>query len=109
MAAGLDKLVANLSEFEEISSFYQGDQLQLLLRKGVYPYNYVNSLEKLQEIRLPPKEAFYSKLNDENISDEDYQHAQKVWDTLNMTSMREYHDLNLKSDVLLLADVFEKL
>ena len=51
MAASLDKLAANLSEFEEISSFYQEDQLQLLLRKGVYPYNYVNSLEKLQEKR----------------------------------------------------------
>ena len=63
------------SEFEAISSFYQGDQLQLLLKKGVYPYDYVNTLEQLKETKLPPKEAFYTKLNDENISDKDYQHA----------------------------------
>ena len=55
MAAGLDKLVANLSEFKEMRSFYKSKQLELLLRKGVYPYDYVNSLEKLQESRLLPK------------------------------------------------------
>ena len=107
MADGLDKLVANLSEFEEISSFYQGDQLHLFLRKGVYPYDYVNSLEKLKETRLPSKEEFYSRFNDENSSDEDYQNAQRVSDTFNIKTMREYHDLYLVSDVLLLGDVFE--
>ena len=66
---------------------------------------YVNSLEKLQETSLPPKEAFYSKLNEEDILDEDYQHAQNVWTTFEMKTMREYHDLYLESDVLLLADV----
>ncbi|XP_072046800.1 uncharacterized protein [Amphiura filiformis] len=107
MAAGLGKLVENLDEFSELPKFYQDEQLQLLLRKGVYPYDHVNSLEKLQETSLPPKDAFYSKLNEEHISDEDYEHAQKVWDTFGMKTMREYHDLYLKSDVLLLADVFE--
>ena len=67
-----------------------------LLRKGVFPYDHINSLEKLKETRLPSKEAFYSKLNDEHISEEDYQHAQKVWDTFKMKTMREYHDLYLK-------------
>ncbi|XP_072019741.1 uncharacterized protein [Amphiura filiformis] len=107
MAAGLGKLVENLDEFFELPKFYQDEQLQLLLRKGVYPYDHVNSLEKLQETSLPPKDTFYSKLNEEHISDEDYEHAQKVWNTFEMKTMREYHDLYLKSDVLRLADVFE--
>ena len=107
LSTGLDKLVANLTDYPEISKFFQGPQLQLLLRKGVYPYDHVNSLEKLQETSLPSKEAFYSKLNEEEILDEDYQHAQNVWTTFEMKTMREYHDLYLKSDVLLLADVFE--
>ena len=108
MAAGLNKLVDNLDEFRELPNVYPRDsQLQLLLRKGVFSYDHIISLEKLKETRLPSKEAFYSKLNDEHISEEDYQHAQKVWDTFKMKTMRENHDLYLKSDVLLLADVFE--
>ncbi|XP_072023229.1 uncharacterized protein [Amphiura filiformis] len=92
---------------KNLQQSYEDDQLNLLLRKGVYPYDHVNSLEKLQETSLPPKDTFYSKLNEEHISDEDYEHAQKVWDTFGMKTMREYHDLYLESDVLLLADVFE--
>ncbi|CAH3194816.1 unnamed protein product, partial [Porites evermanni] len=81
--------------------------VDLLTRKGVYPYDYVSSLDKLSETQLPPKEEFYSQLNDEDISDEDYQHAIKVWNTFGCKTMRDYHNLYLKSDVLLLADVFE--
>ncbi len=74
----------------------------------MYPYDYAKSLEKLDKKSLPSsKEGFYSRLSEESISDADYQHAQTVWKTLNMKTMREYHDLYLKSDVLLLADVFE--
>ena len=80
---------------------------ELLIRKGVYPYDYVSNLSKLSETQLPPKEEFYSKLNDEDISEEDFYHANRVWDVFNCKTIRDYHDLYLKSDVLLLADVFE--
>ena len=79
----------------------------LLARKGVYPYDYVTSIDKFKETKLPPKEAFYSKLTDEEISDEDYQHALNVWSTFKCQTIQDYHDLYLKTDVLLLADVFE--
>ncbi|CAH3028212.1 unnamed protein product, partial [Porites evermanni] len=79
----------------------------LLTRKGVFPYDYVSSVDKLSEKQLPPKQGFYSKLYDEDISDEDYNHAIKVWNTFGCKTIRDYHDLYLKSDVMLLADVFE--
>ena len=79
----------------------------MLLRKGVYPYEYMDSWEKFDETTLPPKEAFYSNLNLEDISDEDYAHAQKVWDVFEINNRGEYHDLYVQSDTLLLADVFE--
>ena len=67
----------------------------------------MNSFKKFDERQLPKKEDFYSLLNDENISDDDYQHAIDVWNTFDIQNMGEYHDLYLKSDILLLADVFE--
>ena len=67
----------------------------------------MNTLERLKETKLPPKEAFYSKLNNEDISDEDYAHAQKVWRMFKMERFQDYHNLYNKTDVLLLADVFE--
>ena len=68
----------------------------------------MDSIQKFNVQSLPPNEDFYSILTDEHITSENYEHAQKVWDTFNLKSMGEYHDLYLKSDVLLLADVFEK-
>ena len=73
----------------------------------VYPYDYVTSINKLKETKLPSKEDFYSKLYDQEISDEYYQHAIKVWNTFNCQTLQDYHDLYLKYDVPLLADVFE--
>ena len=83
------------------------ENVELLTRKGVYPYDYVSSNEKLSETQLPPKGEFYSKLNDEDITDDDYQHVINVWNTFKCKTIRDYHDLYLKSDVLLLSDVFE--
>ena len=109
MAASLDSLVKNLPKesFKNLKEFYEGDELKLLLRKGVFPYDWFDNFGKLSSTSLPPKESFHSILNDSGISEEDYQHAQNVWKTFNMKTMRDYHDLYLKSDVLLLSDVIE--
>ena len=109
MADSLDKLVNNLpkDDFINLSLYYSGDKFNLLTRKGVYPYEYMDSLKKLEETKLPPKEAFYSRLNDGGISDEDYAHAQKVWRVFKMEHLKDYHELYNKADVLLLTDVFE--
>ena len=109
MAASLDSLVNNLPEdaFNNLKRYYTGDKLSLVKRKGVYPYEYMDTLERLKETKLPPKEAFYSKLNNEDISDEDYAHAQKVWEVFKMEHFKDYHNLYNETDVLLLAHVFE--
>ena len=78
-----------------------------MIRKGVYPYEYVDSWKKFEETSLPPKDAFYSRLNMKGISDQDYEHAQQVWNTMEKKTLGCYHDTYLKTDVLLLADVFE--
>ena len=79
----------------------------LLLRKGVYTYEYMDSWKRFKEESLPDKESFHSKLNNDHITDEDYAHAQKVWNTFNIKNLGEYHDLYVQSDTLLLDDVFE--
>ena len=104
----LANLVGNLQpdDFHNTKAIFK-DNVELLTRKGVYPYDYVSSTESLTETQLSPKSEFYSKLNDEDVSDSDYQHALKIWNTFNCKTIHDYHDLYLKSDVLLLADVFE--
>ena len=67
----------------------------------------MGSQEKFNENALPPKEAFYSNLNVEDISDEDYKHAPKVWNVFKIKNLGEYHDLYVQSDTLFLVDVFE--
>ena len=105
----LGNLVSNLKkeDFHNTKHVMKDTNLDLITRKGIYPYDYVSSLDKLSETSLPPKEAFYSLLYDEDISDEDYQHAVNVWNTFGCKTIRDYHNLYLKTDVLLLADVFE--
>ena len=109
MATSLDSLVKNLPKdsFKNLKEFYEGEQLDLIKRKGVFPYDWFDNFGRLSSTSLPPKEAFHSILNDSDITEEDYKHAQNVWKTFNMKTMRDYHDLYLKSDVLLLSDVFE--
>ena len=80
MASSLEKLFSNLKtdQFVNLKKYYSGNQLCLLLGYGVYPYDYVDCLKKLDETFLLPKEAFYSKLMGEGITDEEYRHAQPV-------------------------------
>ena len=108
MSSSLDKLVSNLPKesLKYTSKRFQGMKLNLMAKKGVYPYDYMDSFDKFNE-QLPTKEDFFSILNNEHITDEDYNHALKVWKTFSLKNMGEYHDLYLTSDILLLADVFE--
>ena len=82
-------------------------QIELLKRKGVFPYDYISSLSKLDVTPLPEKDSFYSKLYDNNITDDEYNHARKVWMGFNVKTLGEYSDIYLKTDVLLLANVFK--
>ena len=109
MATSLDSLVNNLPKdaFNNVKRCYAEDKLELLTRKGVYPNEYMDTLEKLKETKLPSKEAFYSGLNGVGISDEDYTHAREVWKTFEMKNLKDYHNSYNQVDVLLLADVFE--
>ena len=79
----------------------------LLLRKGVYPYEYMASSERFNETSLPSKEDFYSNLNVENIDDIDYRHGNSVFKRFELENLGQYHDLYVQSDTLLLADAFE--
>ena len=108
MASSLDKLSSNLKidQFVNLKKYYSGNQLRLLLRQGVQPYDYVDCLKKIDEISFPPEEAFYFKLTGECITDEDYQHAQTVCMEFNIQSIKNYHNLYNLSDLLLLADIF---
>ena len=122
MQYSLSNLVDNLSELKIkeidndvlIKRFYNIYQLsnndinkfKLLLRKGAYPYEYMDSWKRFNKTELPSKDKFYSILNLEDISDDDYAHAINVWDTFNIKNLGEYHDLYVKLDTVLLADVF---
>ena len=98
-----------IKRFENIYEFCNKDinKFILLFRKGVYPYEYMDSWERFDETSLPDKEAFYSGLNMQNTTDVDYRHANKVFKEFRLKNLGDYHDLYVQSDTLLLADVFE--
>ena len=110
MVSSLDSLTNNsVHRGRKLFGFegYSESQYELLVRKGVYPYEYMSSWDKFTESQLPPKAAFYSNLNMSNVSDDDYEHTQKVWQAFKIKNLVEYHDLYLETDVILLANVFE--
>ncbi|KYN02008.1 hypothetical protein ALC62_07185 [Cyphomyrmex costatus] len=98
-----DKLKIVRSEFSSLSD----EDFNLLTRKGVFPYEYVDCVEKLNDTRLPPRESFHSSLTGDTVSESDYAHAANVWKRFSVRTLGEYSDLYLKTDVLLLTDVFE--
>ena len=109
MSSSLDSLTKNLvSRGKKLFGFEDYSELQydLLTRKGVYPYEYVNSWDRFNGTQLPPIDAFYSNLNMSSISEEDYQHAQKVWEEFVIRDLGNYHDLYFRTDVVL-ANVYE--
>ena len=96
-------------QFKNIFKFSNNNinKFNLLLRKGDYLYEYMDDWEKFNKTSLPKKEDFYSPLNMEDITDADYKHTERVCKDFKIKNMGECHDLYLKSDTLLLADVFE--
>ena len=109
MSSSLDKLVSNLPKDDLIytSKAFKGKRLNLMSQKGVYPHDFMDSFEKFNQRELPNKDQFYSILNHQHITDDEYDHPNKVWNTFMIKTMGEYHDLYLVSDVLLLTNVFE--
>ena len=105
MSSSLDALTKNLvSGGKQLFGFEDYSELQydLLTRKGIYPYECMSSWVRFEEMQLPPIEAFCSKLNSN-----DYQHAQRVWKEFRILSLGEYHDLYLRTDVVLLTNVYK--
>ena len=98
-----------IKKFPCVYQFCNGDlnKFVLLLRKGVYPYEYMDSWERFDETSLPDKKDFYSELNLEDITNKNYEHAQKVWEVFKIKNLGECHDVYVQSDTLLFADVFE--
>lgn len=111
LGASLENLVKTIdkNEFELMSNYFPNEvQLKLLMRKGIYPYEYMDKWERYNEQSLPSHEHFYSSLTNDNITNDDYRHAQLVWCTFHIQNLGEYTDLYLKTDVLLLSEIFER-
>ncbi|XP_008188430.1 uncharacterized protein LOC103310830 [Acyrthosiphon pisum] len=112
MASKLENLSTNLarsdmSKFRETTKIFGVNDLDLVTRKGFYPYKYTDSWEKLNETNLPPKEHFYNSLTEEHILNEHYDHSMEVWNRFNCNTLGQYSDVYLKVDVMLLVDIFE--
>ena len=109
MASSLEALVNNLPEdaLNNLNKYFTSKQVKLLKQKGFFPYDYMDSIEKLKDSEPPPQKAFYSKLTGKGINNYNYNHVLNVWKTWNMKTFKEYLELYNVTDVLLLADVFE--
>ena len=109
MSSSLGALVDNLPKdaFKNLLKYFTPKQAEILKQKGFYPYEYMDSEEKFNDTKLPPREAFYSKLSGRGITEKDYKHAWNVWNNFKMKTFKEYHELYNITHVLLLADVFE--
>ena len=110
LISSLDIFVKNFNKDDNkyLSQEFDNNVLDLVKQKGFYSYEYMTDFEKFKE-ELPRKERFYSSLTDKKITDKKFEHILNVWKKVEMKTMKDYHNLYLKCDVLLLADVFEKL
>ena len=107
MVKGLSDVAKSMVEFPILDKYFKGD-ISLLKQKGYYPYEYIDSIDRLNETSLPPKESFFSSLTQKVITDKEYSHAQEVWKHYNCKTLKDYHNLYLKTDVMILSDAFEK-
>ena len=98
-----------LERFANTYKFWDNDlnKFIMLLRKCVYPYEYIDEWDEFNEKIIPRKESFYSNLTLEDISKTDFAHTNNVFKKFNINNLGEYHDLYVRSDTLLLADIFE--
>ena len=103
-------MVKNLSDndLKYLSKEFSDEFLGLVTQKEVYPYDYIDSFKKFSEDKLSNKYKFLSSLKDKCVSEKDYLKANNIWNVFKMNAVGDYHDLCLKTDVLLLANVFEK-
>ena len=113
--SSIDRLAKNLTEFPHLKQQFpqvwtlqQPEYMDMLCKKGIYPYSYMTSFSRFEETSLPPKEAFRNDLTGDNISEKDYEFAELIWTTMNCESLGDYHDLYLYQDVFLLTDIFEQ-
>ena len=114
MKESLDTLSSNLKDkgkefFVQTQKLakYSRTKFNMLTSKGVYPYEYMTDMRKLEETELPEIEDFYSSLKETNISEEDYQRAKEVWKVFRCQSLGDYTKLYCRSDTYLLADVWK--
>ena len=117
MASSIEKLAKNLKthQFKHLNEFIKDQELiendddtfKILSSKGIFPYEFIDDIEKLNYDKILEKDKFYNCLTNENISDDDYKHYIKVWNKLKVKTLGNYSDLYNIQDVLLLADIFE--
>ena len=95
-------------EFRYLRELCTSNHVGLIRRKGVYPYDYMDSFDRFDETKLPSQDAFFSKLSGSPCSDSDYTDATRVWTAFGCRTMADYHDIYLQLEVLLLVDFFGK-
>ena len=106
----LDYLTGTINDNDRISLKQEfGENYQLLCKKGIYPYDYFDNTKKYNEQKLPNKEEeFFHKINNKNITDDDYNHAKNVFEKFECKNLLEYSILYLKTDLCHISDVFQK-
>ena len=109
LQTSLENLVENFpkEKFKMLGEAFEEEKFDLVLRKGVFPYEWIDDTRKLDETKFPPIEAFYLSLTWEGISADDYEHGRKVWEKMGFKTMREYHDMYCRVAVLQIADIME--